>query len=266
MNTPIFAARCPLKHTIQSLVRRWGVDHQISTPHYPRSNGHAEAVVKAAKRLIQKTTSCGDLDTDAYAQGLLEFRNSPRADGRSPAQVLFGHPLRSAVPAHHRAFADCWQRAADACDAKAAEQQQRTTARYDASARQHSALTMGQRLLIQDPRSGLWDRVGVITAVGRRRDYLVRLPSGRIYWRNRRYLRPQRTLISESVPAPTPGSQPLPSRSLAAGGAEETAAAVPAGRQVAPSSPPDDTGPARRGTRRRRLPDPADRPLVGPDP
>ncbi|XP_043234951.1 uncharacterized protein K02A2.6-like [Amphibalanus amphitrite] len=157
----------------REFLRRWGVEHQISTPHYPQSNGHAESAVKAAKRLIQKATSSGELDTDAYAQGLLELRNTPRADGRSPAQVLFGHPLRSAVPAHHRAFADCWQRAADDCDARAAAQQQETAERYDTTARQHSALTMGQRVLVQDPRSGLWDRVGVITAVGQRRDYLT---------------------------------------------------------------------------------------------
>ena len=81
----------------REFLRRWGVEHQISTPHYPQSNGHAESAVKAAKRLIQKATSSGELDTDAYAQGLLELRNTPRADGRSPAQVLFGHPLRSAV-------------------------------------------------------------------------------------------------------------------------------------------------------------------------
>ena len=31
---------------------RWGVDHIVSTPHYPQSNGHAEAAVKAVKHLI----------------------------------------------------------------------------------------------------------------------------------------------------------------------------------------------------------------------
>ncbi|XP_043232767.1 uncharacterized protein LOC122387025 [Amphibalanus amphitrite] len=165
---PQFTARLT-----REFLRRWGVEHQISTPHYPQSNGHAESAVKAPKRLIQKATSSGELDTDAYAQGLLELRNTPRADGRSPAQVLFGHPLRSAVPAHHRSFADCWQRTADDCDARAAAQQQETAERYDTTARQHSALTMGQRVLVQDPRSGLWDRVGVITAVGQRRDYLT---------------------------------------------------------------------------------------------
>lgn len=241
----------------REFLRRWGVEHQISTPHYPQSNGHAESAVKAAKRLIQKATSSGELDTDAYAQGLLELCNTPRADGRSPAQVLFGHPLRSAVPAHHRAFADCWQRAADDCDARAAAQQQETAERYDTTARQHSALTMGQRVLVQDPRSGLWDRVGVITAVGQRRDYLVRLPSGRVYWRNQRYLRPQRSLISEGAATPAPGRRQQLAPSSAPDGTEETAAAAPAGGQPAPPvlrNSADDPSSVRRGTRRRRRP------------
>ena len=58
------------------------------------------------------TTRTGHLDEDDFARGLLELRNTPRAEGRSPAQVLFGHPMRSAVPAHHRSFALEWQLAA----------------------------------------------------------------------------------------------------------------------------------------------------------
>ena len=43
-----------------------------SLPHYPQSNGHAKAGVKAMKMLLQKTTSNGDLDVDAFHEGLLE--------------------------------------------------------------------------------------------------------------------------------------------------------------------------------------------------
>ena len=188
---PQFSARLT-----REFFRRWGVDHQQSTPHYPQSNGHAEAAVKAVKRLVQKATVGGDLDTDDFAAGLLELRNTPRADGRSPAQILYGHPLRSAVPAHHRAFAECWQEAADACDARAAKLLDRSVDWYDASARQHRPLRIGQRTLLQDPNSRLWDRTGTITGIGARRDYLVRLPSGRIFWRNRRFLRPLQPLFT----------------------------------------------------------------------
>ena len=128
----------------------------------------------------------------------MELRNTPRADGRSPAQVLYGRPLRSAVPAHHRAFADSWQRAAEECDKRAAVLKSQTVERYDASAHTLKSLRVGQHVLLQDPKTGLWDRTGAIVGVGSRRDYHVRLPSGRTYWRNRRYLRPLRPMVTVS--------------------------------------------------------------------
>lgn len=173
----------------RDFMKRWQIDHRMSTPYYPQSNGHAEAAVKSAKRLILKTTQNGNTDSDEFAKGLLELRNTPRADGRSPAQVLFGHPLRSAVPAHYRAFAPEWQKSAAECDEKAQQLRSATRERYDASAGSLGALKTGNYVDVQDPISCLWTRTGIVVAVGRRRDYLVKLPSGRIMWRNRRFLR-----------------------------------------------------------------------------
>ena len=76
---------------------RWGVIHLPSTPHNPESNGHAEAVVKLVKRLVQKPSVAADLDSDDFARVLLEIRIALQSDGRAPAQVLFGHLPRSAV-------------------------------------------------------------------------------------------------------------------------------------------------------------------------
>ena len=71
----------------REFLQKWGVKHQLSSPHNRQANGHAEAAVKSVKRLINKVIVGGDLDTDAFAEGLLELRNTLRADGRSPAQV-----------------------------------------------------------------------------------------------------------------------------------------------------------------------------------
>ena len=52
-------------------------------------------------------------------------------------------------------------------------------------------LSLGAHVDIQHPRTKLWSAHGSIVAIGQHRDYLVKLPSGRIYWRNRRFLRPR---------------------------------------------------------------------------
>ncbi|XP_047472032.1 uncharacterized protein LOC125027171, partial [Penaeus chinensis] len=96
--------------------QRWGVRHAMSSPHYPQSNGHAEAAVKKVKYLIMKTAPNGNIDSEEFDRGLLELHNTPNFTGRSPAQILFGMPLRSCVPAHSSAFMKEWQTKAEDCD------------------------------------------------------------------------------------------------------------------------------------------------------
>ena len=183
---------------LRRFLTRWGVEHRMSSPHHHQSNGHAEAAVKKIKNIVRKATEHGELDSDEFARALLEMRNTPRSDGRSPAQVLFGHPMRTTLPAHHRAFAKEWQEAADVCDARAAELRKKAKLNYDASATPLAPLAMGAHVDVRDMRTGQWDRTAVVVGVGKRRDYLVKFPSGRIWWRNRRYLRRHHPLIVSS--------------------------------------------------------------------
>lgn len=222
---------------VSAFLKRWGVAHVFSTPHYPQSNGHAEAAVKTVKNLIAKTTNNGCIDDERLDRGLLELRNTPGPDGRSPAQIVFGHPIRSWVPAHRNAFAPEWQQLGEDCDAKAAQKKMKTSQRYDASAKSLLPLKIGDLVRIQDPFSKRWNQVGSLVGVGRHRDYLVKLPSGRVLWRNRRYLR---TSSSETEWDTAPSS-------LAA----ESSAAAQKKVRFSDSS----TSHPRRGMRQRHPPD-----------
>ena len=238
--------------TLRRFLLRWDVRHEMSSPHHPRSNGHAEACVKTVKKLVLAASSSGRLDDDQLDRGLLELRNTPRADGRSPAQVLFGHPLRSGVPTHHRAFAPEWQRAAEVCE-KAAELQEKASAYYDRSTRPLSQLTVGRRVAIQDPSTGRWDRVGVVVGVGRRRTFLVRTAS-RVLWRNRCYLRPYRPLLTEPAPPETPPADTQRPASADGSAVTTQQPPPPAGdAQPSPAAAAADPAP-RRSRRRRRAP------------
>ena len=192
----------------QSFLARWGVCHDRSTPHYPQSNGHAEAAVKSMKQLVLKVAPAG-VRTEDFSRSLLEYRNSPRWDGRSPAQLLFGRLLRSCVPAHPASLAPvdpAWV----AEGARRAEDRATSVKEpYDARARPLPPLQVGTAVRIQDPVSRRWDHVGVIERVRSPRAYLIRLPSGRSWWRNRRFLRPAKGPSPELTP-----SQPSPVAAL----------------------------------------------------
>ena len=61
--------------------------------------------------------------------------------------------------------------------------------RNNAKARNLSTLRIGQNVLIQDTQSKRWSKVEVVVGIGKHRDFHIKLQSGRVWWRNRRYLR-----------------------------------------------------------------------------
>jgi hypothetical protein len=94
----------------QAALKRWIVVWGNSTPHYPQSNGHAEAAVKTVKELVLKLAPSGDLSLEEFLAGLLEFRNTPHATGLSPAQIVFGLQLQTMVrPAHRSSHSNQWK-------------------------------------------------------------------------------------------------------------------------------------------------------------
>ena len=87
----------------EAFLKTWGVAHATSSPHYPQSNGKAEATVKAIKKLISAAWSGRSINWDKLSRALLQYRNTPcQKDGFSPAQKLFGHPVQDTLPAHRR--------------------------------------------------------------------------------------------------------------------------------------------------------------------
>eukprot|EP00117_Sycon_ciliatum_P031337 scpid17782/ scgid3606/ Retrotransposable element Tf2 155 kDa protein type 1 len=199
-------------HKFAEFCKRWQVNHVMSSPHYPQSNGHAEAAVKAMKRLITKTTVNGNLDTDDFRRGLLEWRNTPGSSGQSPAELLYGRSLQSFVIAHWKEFDSSWLSKATTRDETAMPSDDSVTDK-SSTRRSLPQLRLGTHVDVQHPRTKQWSIRGVIVAVGNHRDYLVKLPSGRIYWRNRRFLRPYRPLVPAPLvvqPAAADASSPPP--------------------------------------------------------
>jgi transposase InsO family protein len=179
--------------------QRWGVTHVVSSPHYPQSNGHAESAVKATKAIIKKIRPRNQ-PCEEFARAMLELRNTPRADGRSPAQVVFGRTLRSFVPAHRRAYSQIWQEQSKAMDEKAAETSKKARMHYNQTSRPLKPLQMGDLVRIQNQDTKEWDRVGKIVEVRPFRKYMVKLPSGKVWTRNRRFLRKRELQAEDTQP------------------------------------------------------------------
>ena len=70
------------------------IQHELSAPYNLKSNGLAEAGVKSVKNILRKSMSSG---TNAE-RILYEWRNVPRSDGYSPAQLMFSHAQRTSLP------------------------------------------------------------------------------------------------------------------------------------------------------------------------
>ncbi|XP_045112533.1 uncharacterized protein LOC123505380 [Portunus trituberculatus] len=68
---PQFAAKA-----FSDFLLRWKVQHILTSPHHPQSNGHAEAAVKSLKHLILKVAPSGNIRTEVFDRGLLEMRNT----------------------------------------------------------------------------------------------------------------------------------------------------------------------------------------------
>jgi len=191
--------------TTQKFMTNWGINHVFSAPHFPSSNGLAESAVKSMKALVASATVNGDITCEAFQQGLLELRNTPRPNGLSPAQMVFGAPLRSCVPAHSSSFAKQWQDVAKKAD-------ELQVVPRDLGKRPLVPLTVGSKVWLQDPASKRWTKSGAIIQA-RGRNYNVKMPSGGVLWRNRRHLR--KRLDQDDDPAQMdPAGDPNPPQAL----------------------------------------------------
>jgi len=130
------------------------------------------------------------VDEDLLADGLLQIRNTPHKNsGLSPAILLFGRPLQDKIPAHKSAFKVDWFKEMKSYDRKMAESKIRMERYYNRGKVELPPLKVSDPVVIQNNRSGKWDRIGWIQEKYAYRRYLVRLPSGLFVERNRKFLR-----------------------------------------------------------------------------
>ncbi len=137
-------------------LKKWEVTHQVSSPHYPQSNGKAEATVKSMKKLNSSAWTSRGVNWNRLSCSLLQYRNTPcRKDSLSPAQKLFGHPVQDTLPAHHRAFKPEWHKPVSGIEDGTLSTQKKMELAYNQHAHDLSELHVGHHVAIQNPLSKL---------------------------------------------------------------------------------------------------------------
>ena len=159
--------------------------HELSSPYNPQSNGLAESAVKSMKYLLDKCQG----DMVAFRQSLAEWRNTPRSDGFSPAQLFYGRRLRGLLPTLPNALDPVDQQQAISASAKRHKVLTKLEGRHP-SRNILKPLSHGQRVIIQDPKSKRWVEQGTISAVRNTgRSYEIQLDNKSKVLRNRRFIR-----------------------------------------------------------------------------
>ena len=162
-------------YTAQFL-KKYGVVHAVSAPHYPQSNGLAESAVKAAKALL-KGTGCTDPLSEVFQRALLEFRCTPRAGKKSPALLVYGRAIRGLVPQYISEQVN-----EGGNDPK--EEVQKSLCRT----KKHR-LAVGMPVRVQDHVTKRWNQYGTILKIRGRNIFIEMDGSGRTWWRNRRMVK-----------------------------------------------------------------------------
>ena len=216
----------------EDFLARWGVKHTLSSAYFPQSNGRAEVAVRITKRLLEDHIEPdGSINNDNFVRALLQLRNTPDRDCKlSPAEVLFGHQLRDAMPQLdksvpifdspqlHKSWRENWlskERAIRTRMVKMCE-------KLEQNSKDLPPLRCGDTVFIQNQslafgKPNKWDREGTIVEVLENDQYLVRVHgTGRLTLRNRRFLRKfvQRTPAIEADQ--TPYTAPPPTSKLVA--------------------------------------------------
>ena len=192
--------------TFSDFCKRNFIENTTSSPYNPQSNGIAENAVKEMKKLIHCLYDKSErkVPAEKWMRAMLIYINTPRRPlNLSPAQLLFGRELRDGLPISRDLLMPEHQ-AAVLRRCQAIKEHRLALSKGD----RLPELAIGQRVAVQDRISKKWSESGKVIAADRKRSYSVKLDSGAIVWRNRRFLKPVPSSSSPLKPTPTGPQQP----------------------------------------------------------
>ena len=156
------------------------VDHITSSPHYPQSNGFAEALVGIAKKLMEKSVKEGK----PWNYGLLQYRTTPISSTLpSPLEMLTGRRLCSTLPQLPSSIGKNMETSRICQELLRRQPNNTSIGAMD--------LEPGQPVFVKEVNGNVWRTATVDQPAAESDSYWVRFPDNSILRRTRSMIKPR---------------------------------------------------------------------------
>lgn len=178
-----FSDNMPYNSTkFRLFAKEWNFDVVTSSPHHAQSNGLAEKAVSICKNLLRRSAQSHN-DINFF---LMEYRAFPLNNiNLSPAQLFLSRNLKTKLPISEQLLQpEIIMNMAP----KFKSEQTKQKHYFDKTTKELKELSDNQNVLIK--KENTWYPGKVVTKHGAPRSYFVRDEEGKLFRRNRKYLRP----------------------------------------------------------------------------
>ena len=174
-NGPCYSSR-----KFHNFLSFYQVDHITSSPHYPQSNGFAEALVGITKKLMEKSVKEGK----PWNYGLLQYRTTPISSTLpSPLEMLTGRRPHSTLPQLPSSVGKNMETSRIHQELLRMQPNNTSTGAMD--------LEPGQPVFVKEVNGNIWRTATVDQPAAEPNSYWVRFPDNSILRRTRSMIKPR---------------------------------------------------------------------------
>ena len=174
-NGPCYSSR-----EFHNFLSFYQVDHITSSPHYPQSNGFAEALVGIAKKLMEKSVK----EEKLWNYGLLQYRTTPISSTLpSPLEMLTGRRPHSSLPQLPSSIGKSMETSRIHQELLRRQPNNTSTGAMN--------LEPGQPVFVKEVNGNVWRTATVDQPAAEPDSYRVRFPDNSILRRTRSMIKPR---------------------------------------------------------------------------